>query len=267
MYEWQVKSYPTCNNLHELSWTTLRLHDYKPRNNHSNSTKNNDEKSKSRPNLEYVASGYFRSVFKLKDNDGTTKRVLKTLKYSTQKFNKRNMIRHQKDATIAGLLGGSKHIVDIYGYCGNSGLYEYGMQGTLSESFRYSKTPPSDMNKLRAAVQVSEALRDLHALGGGTHVAVSHTDILYNQFINIGGEFKLNDFNRAHFHYWNSTTGDVDAEGGETCPYIYPSPNEATVSIILVCTDVSLMCRLRYADVFLLYRTESFTVSCTRGIH
>jgi hypothetical protein len=40
-------------------------------------------------------------------------------------------------------------------------------------------------------------------------------DMYTTQLVLVGGKLKLNDFNRCHFMYWNTTSNK------ETCPYIY----------------------------------------------
>ncbi len=47
-------------------------------------------------------------------------------------------------------------------------------------------------------------------------------DIYTTQFVRVNGKFKLNDFNRCHFMYWNITSNT------ETCPYIYLDYNAGT---------------------------------------
>lgn len=216
LHDWQVKSFPTCNNLHEIAV----------------------ERSI------YLTSGYYRSVFvvieSIVGHDGQRNRaVLKMLNYHGQDVNDRNMDRHRKDATVSGMLSASRRVVDIYGHCGNSALYEFGERGTLGMRFRdYEEgNEPSDEERLRAAADVAMALSDLHSAGSsgghrasGPFPAVSHTDLHYDQIIVSGdGRYKLNDFNKAHFHYWNSTSNNG------TCPFVYPLSNKgARVSVVYV---------------------------------
>lgn len=196
MYEWQTKSFPTCNYLHEVMDPT---------------------------ELYYLSHGYFRSVFELLVDYGETSRkpklvALKLLNYPGHKVNDRNMVRHARDATIAGMLKSSPNVVDIYGYCGNSALYEYGSK-KLGSAMMVGEDKANDMKMLRLFSDIANGLKDVHALGGGKYPAVSHTDINYSQILAVDGTYKISDFNRAHFHYWNSSS-QLD-----TCPYIYQSSN------------------------------------------
>ena len=49
-------------------------------------------------------------------------------------------------------------------------------------------------------------------------------DIFPNQLVWANGHFKLNDFNRCHFMYWNTTSNT------ESCPYLYQDYNAGEVS-------------------------------------
>ena len=45
-------------------------------------------------------------------------------------------------------------------------------------------------------------------------------DVIVNQYVMSNERFKLNDFNRGHLMYWNTTSID-----GTTCPYKSNEPN------------------------------------------
>jgi hypothetical protein len=49
----------------------------------------------------------------------------------------------------------------------------------------------------RTGVQAAMGLADLHNFDREGQPSVSHTDISLNQFVNIDGRLKLNDFNRV----------------------------------------------------------------------
>lgn len=207
MHEWQTQSFPSCNSFHELDMTVFRR---KQSDTHSIRT------------MKFLGNGYFRDVFMIRDSIDE-KLAVKTLRYETQTFNERNTDRHRKDALVAERLTSSPYIANIYGYCGNSALYEYAEQGTLGDRFyedvdEADYEPPDEMEKLRVAVQVSKAISDLHTFNGEVP-AVVHSDLMHTQFIKVGDVYKLNDFNRCHLMFWNSTSNDG------TCPYYFPTKN------------------------------------------
>jgi hypothetical protein len=58
--------------------------------------------------------------------------VLKTLRM-THDFTDRNYDRHRKDALASERLSKSPYVVDIYAYCSNSALFEYGDAGDIDK--------------------------------------------------------------------------------------------------------------------------------------
>ena len=227
--KWMLASFPTCNLLHEFD-TTQSLR---------------NEKTK------IVGSGYWRDVWRVMDSAPSVrtqrpfsrkkrrsewkKIALKTLCYGHE-FTEYNYDRHRRDALVSERLTHSPHVVSMFGFCGNSGFFEYASGGSLGDRLYehymammdaesrenlgrgsgnsdYSK-PLDSYAKLDLAHQVAVALADTHdadALrdrhGKITSAAIVHADITPDQFINVGGVYKLNDFNRCRFmrQYFNST--------------------------------------------------------------
>ena len=56
--------------------------------------------------------------------------VLKTLRYKHD-FTDRNYDRHRKDALASERLSNSPNVVDIFAYCSNSAVFEYGPGGDI----------------------------------------------------------------------------------------------------------------------------------------
>ncbi|KAI2488639.1 protein tyrosine kinase [Fragilaria crotonensis] len=104
-YEWMHMAFPTCNSIHETD-----LSDLKAKNEHQ-------------MKVSIMSSGYWRDVWKIQN--GLTERVvLKTLR-NQHDFDERNYDRHRRDAVATDRLKRSPNIIDIYGFCGNTAVYEF----------------------------------------------------------------------------------------------------------------------------------------------
>jgi len=178
-FDWQTMSYPTCNSLHELDFNDLRPF----------------PKSFVRVNL--VGNGYWRDVWAVKDVFNKLY-ALKTMRIRHDWVD-RNYDRHRRDALASERLTSSKNIVDVYGYCGNSGIFEYGSGGDIETMLWYSKDHWNATERLIVAYQVATAIADMHSYPDEDHPSIVHTDISTSQFIFINGRYKLNDFNRCRF--------------------------------------------------------------------
>lgn len=154
-YAWQLTTYPTCNTLHELDMTRLNSFDdvslHKPREVHSSAT--------CPPRLKYIASGYWRDIWSVNELVLHEDRIqkgqhqqqqqpscdmyynvaLKTMRYEHE-FVGRNYDRHRRDALAAERLTKSDFVVDIYGLCGNSGLFEYSDAGDIANAIWPART-------------------------------------------------------------------------------------------------------------------------------
>jgi len=147
-HPWQADAYPNCNILHEYELGQLigmfgRAVRKKLRKNEGDG----DELVK------YMASGYWRDVWLLSKASGsfadvsitsdenTLSRnastpekeeitVLKTLRYKHE-FTDRNYDRHRKDALASMRMSQSPNVVDIFAYCSNSAVFEYGKGGDI----------------------------------------------------------------------------------------------------------------------------------------
>jgi len=131
--------------------------------------------------------------------------------------------------------------MDIYAFCGNGGLFEFA-GGKLSRAIRDGDFGNGNGNsgngnesgdgngldqgkRLDIAIQVVRGVADMHTIESRNgHSAFVHSDLKVDQFVqDEDGLFKLNDFNKGHLMYWNSTSN------ADTCPYTYrkgPNPNK-----------------------------------------
>lgn len=146
-----------------------------------------------------VGNGSNRDVWAIREYDGT-QRALKTVQLS-KKFNDMNLWdRNRRDAVASEQLSASPYIMDIYGFCGNSALYEFGDGGELSD---IHETNPSKDELLRIAHSVATAIADSHHVNEQGQATIAHADIKPAQFLKVNGRYQLNDFNRARFLYWD----------------------------------------------------------------
>jgi serine/threonine protein kinase len=133
------------------------------------------------------------------------------------------------DALVAERLTASRRIYDIYGFCGLSIFSElfahgnldndvYGDEDDVDEENSAEEEQQKEVNwepkndltpsqKLDMALQVAEALADLHGYAGGVIV---HQDIKMDQFFwnNEKKRVKLSDFNRAEIMLWDDKKQD-----------------------------------------------------------
>jgi hypothetical protein len=214
--DWQFAYNPTCNNIHQV-----------------------DLKS---DHVKIINNGAYRDVWKIPETslwedplheDGF--RVLKTLRLIEKRdFDLRNFDRHRRDAVAFSQLQKSPHVMDIYGHCGNSALFDYSEGGTLLELFdktnrrnHRQKKKLSQLQLLEIAHSVAESVADLHHSDRQGRPTIAHTDIKPDQWLlGRNGKYQLGDFNRARFLTW-------DTEREESCPFqieknvgIWRSPEE-----------------------------------------
>lgn len=180
-YQWQLESYPTCNLLHEQELGLLVK----------------DE-------VQLLGHGYWRDVWKVIDGDQEVY-VLKTLRYEHD-FEDRNYDRHRRDALAMLRMTASPNVINIYSYCGNSGMFEYAPGGDMEEMIWYSDDKWNSTERLIVAYQVATAIADLHTVEEDGRPSIAHTDITTSQFVYVDGRYKLNDFNRCRFIAWNQKT-------------------------------------------------------------
>jgi serine/threonine protein kinase len=156
----------------------------------------------------HVGNGFWRDVWSIPEEITNQYRVLKTIRLEHE-MTPRNFERHRRDAMAMERLSSSPLVVDIYAFCGNSGVFEFADGGDLSDTLwpkQQAKRVTNSLSKkkkLRIATQITSALAAVHNFDREGRASVAHADISLNQFIKINGRFKLNDFNRARFLRWN----------------------------------------------------------------
>ena len=233
-YDWQTDSHPTCNALHEQDVTTELTITFA-----SSSTNNNDNNKHDSMRAQLLAAGGYRNVWMIHNGtevaSGATSTTvdtrsrdppiaLKTLLYERDWYEMQYK-RHNLDALVASRLQSSPYILNIHGYCGTSGLYEFAKGGNLqgiTEKYHSTFTPRI---KLELSYNVAHAIADLHNMAKEGVPVVSHTDIFPNQFVRLqenDANFLLNDFNRAR---WVNLPVANDASNNmtkESCGFTFP---------------------------------------------
>jgi len=178
MEDWQTTFHPNCNSLHELDLLS--------------------------PEITYLAKGSIRSVWRVNESSSA---ILKTLRLISQKvdFDPQRYESHRRDAVISERLTFSPHIVDIYGFCGQSSLNEPMTSGMLPKALKGNLT---SIEKLRVAHSASQALVAIHTAGSHDGlVPIIHRDITHrNYLVSKDGTVKLNDFNVGRFAEWDSAS-------------------------------------------------------------
>lgn len=188
-HEWQSASYPTCNALHETSFNTF-----------PQAARTTEDE------VVFVARGAYRRVFLVRQWDGTPL-ALKTVKRKSSEFRPKMYEKHRIDAMAMERLTSSPYVVDVFGFCGNSGLFEFSDEGNLSDRVDEGDIPKLD--KLKLAHRAAAALADAHMLDDEGRATLAHADLAIRQYVSIGGEYKLNDFNKSHFLKVNPKTKEV----------------------------------------------------------
>mmetsp|Transcript_60970 Transcript_60970/g.149275 ORF Transcript_60970/g.149275 Transcript_60970/m.149275 type:complete len:674 (+) Transcript_60970:227-2248(+) len=235
--EWQNGHHPTCVAVHEASsgWQQpyrAQSDDYliqKPasQDEWDISTGSPIDRNETNEQLRLINAGAFRQVWMIRDGDQVSKRVIKTLRVDakSKKYDLRNFDRHRRDAVAFDQLQSSPLVVNIYGYCSNTAIFDYADGGDLLDVFK-SRPDISKSELLQIAYNVSLSVHVAHNFDDKGRPTMAHTDIKTNQFILQDGYYKLSDFNRVRFLMWNQKRNlpcgfRVQKNGGE-----YRSPEE-----------------------------------------
>ena len=214
-YQWQKQSFPTCNHLMEQDLTHLEIN--------ANGTME----------VKIMAHGYWRDVWSIRSSnylDGNPEQtVLKTMRYQHE-FNFRNYDRHRRDAVAMEQLTSSQWIMNIYGFCGNSGIFEFADGGDLNDSIFAEEDSEdwSSSERLVVAYQVAAGIAAVHNHHKEGVAAMAHTDITTLQFVYVSsaGIYKLNDFNRCRFIRWNKKTNQACTFLVGNNPGVFRAPEE-----------------------------------------
>lgn len=185
-YDWQTKSFPNCNEVHLMDVPSKMFQI--------------DHHGK--PESKFLAKGGYREVWKVTNSRVKETIALKTLLFERD-VNERNTDRHRRDAVAADRLHRSPYSLDIYGYCGNTAIYQFASGGSLenavADTERFGRW--SSWTKMKYAYRVSQSIADVHNVDREGYPSMSHTDISTSQFVSMDGgkTYQLNDFNRARF--------------------------------------------------------------------
>lgn len=257
-YDWQEGAFPNCNVIHEfeLGQTSRMLGRMARKRLRLREGDGNDL-------VKYLSHGYWRDVWVLshrnapdetheKEREELT--VLKTLRYEHD-FTDRNYDRHRKDALASERLSGSPYVVDIFAFCQNTAVFEYGKGGDIDgklwpydeEEEEHYIAELSSWEKLDMSYQVACGIADMHGVEEDGIASIAHTDITPSQFIYINGKWKLNDFNRCRF--MREHTKDKSVCGFEvgSNPGKFRAPEEYAYEIETEKIDVYSMGNVFYA--------------------
>ena len=121
------------------------------------------------------------------------------------------------DAVVLERLTASPHVINVFGFCGNSVLTEYADGKRLGELADKMKKVP--LARLNIARDIASGLADVHGIDGDGNATFVHLDINPANVVSIGGTLKLNDFNIGVLRQWNTTSN-------QPCgiPSQYPNP-------------------------------------------
>ena len=164
--------------------------------------------------------------------------------------------RQSRDAIVSERLTSSPRVTSIFAFCGNSGFFDFANGGSLTDRLEAHWEALDDAKneeeeeeeeergkqriddtkderildqrtKLSLAHDIAAALADLHDADGmrnahGDIISASmvHADLTTDQFIQIDGQWKLNDFNRCKFMRRHRNTG-IDGEDGKPCGFLF----------------------------------------------
>jgi Protein kinase domain len=185
MASWQTQSFPTCNTLHEM--------DIVFQNDFAISLLSDQ--------------GSWRSVWKVQRDlsHSAETLVLKLLKFQRRDFNAESYEHHRVDALAMERLTASRHIVNVYGYCGQSVVTEY---AATTARLLTKNTTLTSMDRLKMGRDIVRAMMDLHSMDypNATNITFTHNDLNMANAVAVQGHIKLNDFNIGVLQRWNRTT-------------------------------------------------------------
>jgi len=116
-YDWQKRSFPTCNLVHEVDATT-------PWSSHG---------KRRQKRYRMVGNGYWRDVWIINEDYSQEHGIFKTMRY-LHDFSSRNFDRMRRDAVAMERLTESPFVIDIYSFCGTSSMSEFGDGGDIAAS-------------------------------------------------------------------------------------------------------------------------------------
>jgi hypothetical protein len=214
MATWQTQSFPTCNTLHEMDITSTAA---------TMSTNETEYESSSGFQHDFAISllsdqGSWRSVWKVQRDlswsqsapvtSGIETLVLKLLKFQRRDFNAESYEHHRIDAMAMERLTASNHIVNVFGYCGQSVVTEY---ASTTARLLTKNTTLTSLDRLKMGRDIVQAMMDLHSIDypNATNITFTHNDLNMANAVAVQGHIKLNDFNIGVMQRWNKTTNAI----------------------------------------------------------
>jgi hypothetical protein len=191
--DWQEKTYPTCNLLHEVFHQT----------------------GEPGASIEYIASGASRDAWRVlqKYDEPAKYAVLKTTAYK-RGFSPVIFDNNRKDALIMGQAKASPYVLDIYAYCAFSSLVET-MSHNLNQWIPAKQKTAKPIELLCVAYQIAQGVADMHLFNKNGMATAVHLDIQPQQFLYSEDTqvFKVNDFNLAKLL--------TSKEPSNVCPFVF----------------------------------------------
>lgn len=224
MASWQTKSYPTCNAVHEINmedfghYPLLQSQIGYRRINIGPYSVIADGVPYSYTNIKFMGKGWYRQTWKV---DSLLENfVLKTLRFDRD-FLKEYYESHRKDAMASEKLSSSPYVIDIYAYCAQSVINEYaafkeGISKLKDFILHIKKLKGKNILKLKLKIahMIAQGVQHIHDIDGPNTTTLVHYDLNpSNVLITMKGVPKINDFNVAHFFYW-------DTLKQERCPFV-----------------------------------------------
>lgn len=174
--EWQTKSFPTCNLMHESPF-----HEFA---------------------YKYLGKGIFRRAYMV-NATADTRLVYKMLRMD-KSFESRALEMpmlfqdHRVDALALERLTSSPNVINIFTHCGNSMITESGVE-TLNDAYVKTFSIEDVPDNLNVAAVVAEALHTVHSIDGDDLGAtLAHGDFHHkNVLLTADGRLVLNDFNQG----------------------------------------------------------------------
>lgn len=199
--DWQTKSFPNCNIVHEFDLRSAGT---------NVGTKQNQVDFEE--TLSFLGQGWFRHAWKLQlaSNESI---VLKTLRLERD-FLAEYYELHRRDALAMERLTHSAFVMNVYGYCGQSALNEladfpHGLNSLekFDRNLRGYDGPEILLLKLQVASSIALGVAHLHEIDSDNVATMVHYDLNpRNVAIVKSGIPKLNDFNIAEFLRINPET-------------------------------------------------------------
>jgi len=220
--EWQTTFHPSCNKFHEIALPELLHYEKASVLSESGSWRivwnlNGDGRSSTGQIMDDGAVNYEEAGLKWREKNI----VLKTLHYHYD-IHDEYFEFQRVDAVAMDMLTSSKHVLDIYGFCGLSALNQFAGKYDGRSLTQLADHRRKYLDKLRLAKEIAQGLADIHSIDGVSSggATLIHNDInTENILLSEEGVPLFNDFNIADFPMRNKITN-------EPCsPYTeFPSP-------------------------------------------